>query len=719
MATFSLQKYLKEPDFAAEFLERGGLESLCEIIKKASGNTLAYALNSFASLMEHNTGWDSISEDFVVEIAHIVVNETLVTIGRPATAILIKIITTNNKPDMSRSLAKPTTHHSNTTRSSDGGKTGTMDMETHEGDDTDSTTSSETAKKMTFGYPTLQKAIEHEPQLLPTLIQRLQSQDYTLCLNSLDLLTAMLKTVTEDHQNELPEILEKLNVKKNIVRLMNNQPSDDLRDHLLEYQTALIQNVNQRRNTPVSLHNAKDVKMLNDIWNTSKADAIQVLGARKWKKLGFTSESPQREFTRTGMFGLQRMHAFVMENQDLFAKMLLEQIHRPEGRRCLFAKTSCECTELLFSQWDIASGYNAAELEPILMYFDRVQAITIRLFFRLFLDMKATNADFSKVSALVRSQLRAVFRSDGIKDINEFERVMDGTPYQVIRDRRLKELEWADDLLSREAIRNLRNRLNKQSYKFVKKQRINCLLTGAWFPNPQFTLRSNSISPTNINPGPNDLMANMVTNTGGGSSNKRWRYYKLSPSKKALQYGDFSERVAAIIKDYDKLPNKIDLTNVSEIRTIRKPSNAGTMSLFPLPPSSSPGISPSSGAIGSHHLMGTGHLHQHDSYLSLGNNGVSSSQALGFGLYDEKHTLMAEFVCSTSEQASEWKDGFSMLMDKGITSKETAEYLHSLTEIGVKVKLLQIAGDRVEVPHGSLEVPPIPFGCGARFYYDV
>jgi engulfment/cell motility protein 1 len=71
--------------------------------------------------------------------------------------------------------------------------------------------------KMTFGYPTLQKAIEHEPKLLSTLIQRLQSQDYALCLNSLDLQTAMLRTVTEEHQNELPETLEQLNTKKYIV----------------------------------------------------------------------------------------------------------------------------------------------------------------------------------------------------------------------------------------------------------------------------------------------------------------------------------------------------------------------------------------------------------------------------------------------------------------------------------------------------------------------
>ncbi|KAI8093144.1 ELMO/CED-12 family-domain-containing protein [Halteromyces radiatus] len=703
MATFSLQKYLKEPDFAAEFLERGGLESLCEIIKKASGNTLAYALNSFASLMEHNTGWDSLSEDFVVEIAHIVVNETLVTIGRPATAILIKIVTANNHTDDEMGRPSTTVTTDLNSKATTGGEKVSSDPTTE---------SSESGKKKTaFGYPTLQKAIEHEPQLLSTLIQRLQSQDYTLCLNSLALLTAMLKTVTEEHQSELPERLGQLNIGKYIVRLMNSHPSDELRKHLLEYQTAMIRNVIQRRRTPVSLHNSKDMKMLNEIWDAAKVANIQVPGARKWKKIGFSSESPQREFTRTGKFGLQRMHAFVVGNQDLFAKMLLEEIHRPENKRCLFARTSCESTELLFSQWDISSGYIAAELDPILMYFDRVQASTIRLFFRLFQDMKATNADFSKVSALVRSQLRAVFRSDTVKDIGEFERVIDGTPYQVIRDRRLKELEWADDLLGREAIRNLRSRLNKQSYDFIKQQRISCLLQGAWFPNS--LQRSGSTSTPSGTMATNELIGN-VGSSGGGSSGKRWRYYKLSPSKKALQFGDFSERVAPIIKDYDKLPNKIDLSQVFEIRTIRKRSNAGAMALFPLPPSSTPMSPTSPVGFGSHPFAssssGSNYL-QHDT--------ASSTSALAFALYNENHTSLAEFICATSEQASEWKDGFSMLLDKGITSKETAEYLHSLTEIGVKVKLLQIAGDRVEVPHGSLEVPPIPYGSASRFYYDV
>lgn len=92
-----------------------------------------------------------------------------------------------------------------------------------------------------------------------------------------------------------------------------------------------------------------------------------------------------------------------------------------------------------------------AEFQPLLLSFNHVHTTTLQTYFRIFHDMEATTFDFSKVSALVRSQLRSVFALT--KDIVEFDRNMFNTPYQVIRDRRLKELEWADDLLGRDAIR--------------------------------------------------------------------------------------------------------------------------------------------------------------------------------------------------------------------------------------------------------------------------
>lgn len=36
----------------------------------------------------------------------------------------------------------------------------------------------------------------------------------------------------------------------------------------------------------------------------------------------------------------------------------------------------------------------------------------------------------------------------------------------------------------------------------------------------------------------------------------RWRYYKLSPSKKQLHYGDFTDRIVTRFKSYEKLTEK-------------------------------------------------------------------------------------------------------------------------------------------------------------------
>lgn len=274
---------------------------------------------------------------------------------------------------------------------------------------------------------------------------------------------------------------------------------------------------------------------------------------------------------------------------------------------------------------------------------------------------------------------------EGARDIFEFDRLMLDTPYTVIRDRRLKELEWADDLCSRIAIRyfispiefstawlnafflyrNLRSRLNRQSYDFLRRQRIGCLLQGAWFPYPtshRFIAASSTSS----------------LNSSIHAVGRRWRYYKLCPSKKYLQYGDFTERYPPVIDTFESLPHKVDLGEVATIQPFQRRSSA----------------------------------------ISLSGSESSASSNPSFALFSEEHLPLAEFICTSREQASEWKDGFNMLLHKGISTKETSDYLHSLADIGIKVKLLQIAGDRIEVPHGHMDAPPVPPGLGTGFFYS-
>lgn len=155
------------------------------------------------------------------------------------------------------------------------------------------------------------------------------------------------------------------------------------------------------------------------------------------------------------------------------------------------------------------------------------------------------------------------------------------------------------------------------------------------------------------------------------STGKKWRYYKLSTSKRAILYGDFPD------KTLRPLIHRIELSSVHEIKSIQ---------------------------IG----------FSHNTTLPS----ESQQDFVSFALYNDKNHPLAEFHCSSATQAAEWKDGFSMLLDKRFTSKETAELFHTLTEVGVKIKLLPIAGNRVEIPHG-LEVPPVPPGLGTGFFYNV
>lgn len=240
----------------------------------------------------------------------------------------------------------------------------------------------------------------------------------------------------------------------------------------------------------------------------------------------------------------------------------------------------------------------------------------------------------------------------------------------------------------------------------MKKQRISCLLEGAWFPCPVSSQRMSVMtsnnnnghtqqsntpsSPMSGNSSPLGIMTPTASTTVSG---KKWRYYKLSRSKKSIMYGEFSEKIAPVLKSYEKLPNRIDLSSVNEIKPIRKASTAGLNNTA------------SSQIFNSNGLL-------IDMPVSQSNSNTS------FALYTDKNMILAEFYCSNATQAAEWKDGFSMLLDKRFASKETAEIFHTLTEVGVKVKLLQIAGDRVEIPHGVVEIPPVPIGLGSGFFYD-
>ena len=72
MAVFKLQSLINDPAFAEVFIQEGGLARLRWLILQGSGNTLAYALASFARLLEldlsENRGWEAVDREVVEKV---------------------------------------------------------------------------------------------------------------------------------------------------------------------------------------------------------------------------------------------------------------------------------------------------------------------------------------------------------------------------------------------------------------------------------------------------------------------------------------------------------------------------------------------------------------------------------------------------------------------------------------------------------------------------
>jgi engulfment/cell motility protein 1 len=259
---------------------------------------------------------------------------------------------------------------------------------------------------------------------------------------------------------------------------------------------------------------------LKAIWECSKLEEeIDTNGdPLRWRKLGFDTEDIIQEFSEVGVLGLECLKKFV-ESDPEFSKVILEQLSRGEERRCPIAKVSNEVVELLSEHWAIfAPGYSTSTtFQPFFLDFYRVHCLATHFFIRMWSESGAAAGDFTRVVALVRSQIKVALRRENVRPWHDVEQDFIECEYRAVRDRQMKELELEDDLLSKIPVRNLRAKLYKESFEFVKQQRIQCLLQGAWFINatPQSSLRDASRRPT-----------------------RPWRFMRLDAGMKYLHYVD-------------------------------------------------------------------------------------------------------------------------------------------------------------------------------------
>jgi len=257
--------------------------------------------------------------------------------------------------------------------------------------------------------------------------------------------------------------------------------------------------------------------------------------------------------------------------------------------------------------------------------------------------------DFGRIVALTRSQIKVALQRENGKPWHILEQDFLDCEYRAVRDHQMQELEAEDDLLSKVPVRNLKEKLMRESAEFVRQQRIQCLLQGAWFINGVQPAQSVSVK----------------------RPSAPWRFIRLDSGYKCLHYVD-SPAKFEVRNGLEDLPDRIEIAAINQIST-------GTCT------------SPSSG------------LHNHvDLPTSL------TPSPLSFSLLTANEGSLADQIATDQSTWADWTDGLNMLRrDSGhVTSDETAGYIKALTEIGLRIKLLDLTGEKVDIPSGLVAGPP-------------
>lgn len=640
LTLFSLQKYIREEQFAVEFLNNDGLAELISVIDETSGNTLAYALTAMQNLMELEKGWATLTASFIMRVVHLIASpNSPINVCRPATAILKKLVEA----------------HPSRAPNASSSSTGTPLLPPD--------------SPYRFGFGLVFDQMRKARGFLETLVNRLGSAETAMAQYSMNLINALLTHVDDARWDEFIGELERLNVRKAVVRLMSLHEIEELTSCILDFQVNILRVTVRKKETPVNPeYDVTHDMALQAIWDASRLEEEYDEHGHfiKWRKLGFETEDISHEFRAVGILGLECLRSFVQLDTD-FSMLMLEQHSRPTEKRCPIAKVSNEVVELLLDHWQAFSGgySTTTTFQPFFLDFQKVHSLATHFFIRMWTESgAAVSDDFSRISDLVRSQIKASLKNEHVKQWHEVEKDFN-CEYRKVRDRQMQELELEDKILSKVPVRNLRAKLYKESYEFVRQQRIQCLLQGAWFVN---AIPAEALATRNHNRKPH----------------RPWRFMRLDNTHKFLHYVDSAVKFP-VRNGLEDLPDRIDVSMISEIAT-------GTCA----PP---PNV-----------LRGSS---------DLPSAAPPALSELSFSLLSAHEGSLADQIAPDQSRWADWTDGLNMLRRDGghVSSKETAGFVQALTEIGLKIKLLDLSAEPVDLPDGLTAGPP-PTNCDF-FFSDI
>ncbi|WVR08927.1 hypothetical protein IAU60_005986 [Kwoniella sp. DSM 27419] len=670
LALFNLQKYIKEEDFAVEFILHNGVGMLVKLLERdeggLTGNSLAYALQGIRGILEYENGWSDLSDAFIDRMLHLIISASQPNVLRPATAVIRKLVISSPQftGEGVAGLKMPVTPYGQgkKDRKDVKGKERAADLDSNNQYGFDRVYRRTKALVQTEGE-------EHQGHhgfsgvelFFKVVVKRLEGTgDLELVAQSLGLLNSCLRAGYQENSKLYPElvtVLEHLNIRRYVSRLMPTCSNNAVEPQILNFQARYSVILQQRRLKPVKPQlNPLQEKMMRDLWHTGRlgtSDGEVTVGTGSaagimrtlsgWKRLGLGAESeseggPVNEselFRDVGELGLECLHYFA-SHEESFHNVVMEQLARPADRRCAIGRASAECVKILAEHYRLsqAGHHSPSGFQLFLLSFSRLHQLVLRFFMRMWQESESRTPDFSKVSSLVRSQIRLSLADEAEKTWLNLEQDFLATEYRTIRDRQMELLEKEDGMMNRPAVRDLRDKLGREAYEVLAEQRIGCMLQGGWFNSAAVIVQG-----VNISVRPN--------------AGRPLRFLRLSPNRKIIAWDEFAQRVDN--PSFESLRERIEVAGVNSLR------------------------------------QSTG--------CAVNSRSPNLISKLSFSIMGDSDISLLDLDAIHAAQLAEWTDGIRVLRgDGGMTSMESANYVQILAELALKVSLLDITGDGVDIP---------------------
>ncbi|WWC91077.1 uncharacterized protein L201_006018 [Kwoniella dendrophila CBS 6074] len=686
LALFNLQKYIKEEDFAVEFMLKGGMKLLVKFLERIegglTGNSLAYALQGIRGILEFESGWGDLSDLFIDRILNLLITSSQPNVLRPATAIIRKLVisspqlsSSSNNRDGKAGLKLPVTPYGQIKKDRKG-----KSKETSSYNNSNNSNDTRDPEKIDqYGFDRIYsrikgiiaesestQGIDGVELFFKVIVKRLEGTgDLELVAQSLGLINSCLRSGHQENSKQYPElvaVLEHLSIRRYVSRLMPTCANNIVEPQILNFQARYGLVLQYSRLKPVRPgSNVLQERMLRELWEYGKlggheeGDDVSSIGhgqigrtamartALGWKKMGLCQDGEENAgflmelemFRDVGELGLECLHYFAM-HEDSFHNLIMEQQAKPAERRCPIGKASSECVKILCEHYKVsqAGHHSPSNFQLFLLNFTKLHQLVLRFFLRMWSESASQIPDFPKVSFLVRSQIRLSLSDEGNKTWLNLEQDFLATEYRTIRDRQMELLEKEDGMMSRSAIVELRDKLGREGYEFLSEQRIGCMLQGGWFNSAMVNVP--------------DILSNVKPN-----AQRPLRFLRLSPNRRVIAWDEFSHRIEN--PSFESLRERLDISSIASIR-------------------------PQTGC-------------------AVNSRSPNLVSKLSFSIIGDNDTSLLDLDAIHAAQLAEWTDGIRVLRGEGgMSSKESSDYIHILAELALKVRLLDITGDGVEIP---------------------